>query len=409
VSILGGLRIVELSAFVAVPLGGATLAAMGAEVIRVDPLGGGIDSARLPRFRGRSLYWAGLNQGKRSVALDLGSERGQDLVGRIIATGGDAGGIVITNLPARGWSSYERLRTFRSDLVMVLLQGNPDGSQAVDYTVNARLGFPFVTGPEDGASPVNHLLPAWDAQAGYLVAVAVLAAERHRRLTGEGQLVTLSLMDVGLAFTARLGILAEAELIEEPRRRSGNFVYGTFGRDFTTRDGHIVMVVALTPRQWRAVVDSTAMGSAMAELAASRGADLVDEAARWDARREIAAALEHWVGARTLAEVRSTFDAGGVVWAPYQTFKELVAADPLASPHNPVLARVHDAGAGDYLLPRSPLRFGAAADPEMRPPPRLGEDTEDVLRRVADVAGEEMVALRRAGIIGETLQRAEDR
>ncbi len=403
-TLLAGMRIVELSAFVAVPLGGATLAAMGADVIRVDPLGGGIDRARLPRFRGRSLYWAGLNQGKRSVALDLGSPAGQALAGRIIASGGEAGGIVITNLPARGWSSYGRLRAIRPDLIMVLLQGNPDGSQAVDYTVNARLGFPFVTGPEDHPGPVNHLLPAWDAQAGYLVAVAVLAAERHRRSSGAGQLVTLSLMDVGLSLTARLGMLAEAELLEEPRRRSGNFVYGTFGRDFTTRDGRPLMVVALTPRQWRAVLDATALHAEMEALARSRGADLSDEAARWDARRPIATLLERWVAARTLVEVASVFDRNGVVWSPYQTFKELVAGDPFAAATGGRLARVHDNGVGEYLLPRSPLRFAAAVDPVMLPPPRLGQDTEDVLRSAAGVGDEEMAELRRAGIVAEAPQ-----
>ena len=84
-SLLGGLSVVELSAFVAAPLGGATLAALGAEVIRVDPLGGGIDVDRWPLHEGRSLYWAGLNRGKRSVTVDLRSERGQAVVARLIA------------------------------------------------------------------------------------------------------------------------------------------------------------------------------------------------------------------------------------------------------------------------------------------------------------------------------------
>src|SRR5437016_5560930 len=94
---LSGLRVVELSAFVAAPLGGATLAAMGADVIRVDPLGGGIDIGRWPLFEGRSLYWEGLNRGKRSVAIDLRSPAGQEVAARLAA---DAG-TVLTNLPAR--------------------------------------------------------------------------------------------------------------------------------------------------------------------------------------------------------------------------------------------------------------------------------------------------------------------
>src|SRR5215470_18992049 len=110
-AILAGLRVVELSAFVAAPLGGATLAALGADVVRVDPLGGGIDIGRWPLHAGRSLYWQGLNRGKRSVTLDLRSERGQEVAARLAA---DAG-TVLTNLPARGALAHDRLKQRRPD------------------------------------------------------------------------------------------------------------------------------------------------------------------------------------------------------------------------------------------------------------------------------------------------------
>ncbi len=135
--ILAGLRVVEISAFVAAPLGGATLAAMGADVIRVDPPGGGVDIGRWPLHRGRSIYWAGLNQGKRSVCIDMRSESGQKKIAQLITAPGEGGGIFLTNLPAKGWSSYDELKKLRPDLVMVLISGRRDGGIAVDYTVNA--------------------------------------------------------------------------------------------------------------------------------------------------------------------------------------------------------------------------------------------------------------------------------
>ncbi len=163
VGILNRLRIVEISAFVAAPLGGATLAAMGADVIRIDPPGGGVDIGRWPLHRGRSLYWAGLNQGKRSVTIDMRQPSGQEKVAKLIAAPGEGGGIFLTNLPVSGWNSYDELKKLRGDLIMIVITGNRDGTAAVDYTVNAALGFPFVTGPEDAEGPVNHVLPAWDA------------------------------------------------------------------------------------------------------------------------------------------------------------------------------------------------------------------------------------------------------
>src|SRR5436190_3425365 len=135
--ILAGLRIVEGSAFIAAPLGGMTLAQLGADVIRFDDIKGGLDSDRWPITRdGRSIYWAGMNKGKRSVAVDLRSPKGRELLVDLITAPGGDGGLFLTNFPASGWLDYARLAERRPDLVMVNIVGNHDGSSAVDYTVN---------------------------------------------------------------------------------------------------------------------------------------------------------------------------------------------------------------------------------------------------------------------------------
>ena len=378
--ILSGLRVVEISAFIAAPLGGATLAALGADVIRIDPPGGGVDIGRWPLHRGRSLYWAGLNQGKRSVTIDMRHAAAQEKVAKIITAPGDGGGIFLTNLPSSGWSSYPELKKLRDDLIMVAITGNRDGSAAVDYTVNAALGFPFITGPEGYAGPVNHVLPAWDAMTGFLGATAILAAERHRRLTGDGQLVELSLSDVGLAVAGHLGFIGEAIIEETPRGRFGNHVYGTFGRDFVTRDGRRVMVLALTPRQWRSLVEATTLSGEFRNLEARLGLYFNNEGDRWRGRQEICELLEAWISVRTLASVAAAFDANKVMWGPYQTFKELVAEDPRASSANPLFADVEHPGIGTYPTPGSPLRFGGVEGLPPKASPKLGEHTDEVLR-----------------------------
>jgi 2-methylfumaryl-CoA isomerase len=378
--ILAGLRVVELSAFVAAPLGGATLAALGADVIRVDPPGGGIDIDRWPLHRGRSLYWAGLNQGKRSVTIDTRTEVGQRQVSGLIAAPGEGGGIVLTNLPVKGWSSYVELSKLRRDLIMVVITGDRDGGTAVDYTVNAALGFPRLTGPEDHDGPVNHVLPAWDGMTGFLAALAILAAERHRRLHGEGQLVELSLSDVGLAVAGHLGLIGEAMLEAQPRGRFGNDVYGTFGRDFGTRDRRRVMVLALTVRQWASLGEATGLARDFVALEARVGADFRKEADRWVHRAPLCEMLAEWMAERDLAEVGEAFERHGVLWGPYQTFKQLVTEDPRASTANPMFAEVEHPGLGSILTAGSPLRFSAAAPVPPRPAPALGEHTEEVLR-----------------------------
>ena len=175
--LLEGLRIVEGSAFVAAPLGGMALGQLGADVIRFDALEGGLDYRRWPvTDKGDSIYWAGLNKGKRSFRVDIRSPRGRELVQALIAAPGPDGGIFLTNLPARGWIGYEALSALRADLILLNVLGTRSGAPQVDYTVNASVGFPYVTGPEGWEGPVDNVLPAWDIATGMLAAAGLLAA-----------------------------------------------------------------------------------------------------------------------------------------------------------------------------------------------------------------------------------------
>ena len=157
---------------------------------------------------------------------------------------------------------------------MVSITGNHDGSSAVDYTVNPATGFPWATGPRNLSVPFNHLLPAWDAITGTLATAGLLAAERHRRATGEGQLVRVALSDVAMAMVGNLGKIAEAQVLKRERQKEGNYLYGAFGRDFLTSDGRRIMIVALTLQQWRNLVEATGLDDAFATIEAVMDLDL---------------------------------------------------------------------------------------------------------------------------------------
>ena len=396
--VLDGLRIVELSAFVAVPLAGMTLAQLGADVIRVDPIGGGLDYRRRPiTDSGAGLYWAGLNKGKRSVALNLRSREGRGLVRDLVTAPAEDAGVLITNLSPR-WIPYEDLRRVRPDLIMVVLKGNPDGSIAVDYTVNAAAGYPAITGTGD--DPVNHVLPAWDLVAGGMVATAVLAAERRRYRTGEGSLVELSLADVAFATLGHLGQVGEVVINDEDRARYGNYLYGSFGRDFATSDGERVMIVALTPRHWSSLVEATGTAAAMARIEGELGLDLADEGARFAARERIAGALEGWFTRHTLAEASEVLDRYRICWGPYRTVRQLLDADPRVQPGlNPMWADVTQPGIGDYPVPGTPLAFSTLPRTAPRPAPLLGADTEPVLTELLGLGTRRLDELREMGVL----------
>lgn len=390
-SILQGLRVIESSAFIAAPFAGMTLAQMGAEVIRVDPIGGGLDYGRWPLApNGASLYWAGLNKAKRSVCLDLRQERGREILAALITAPGERAGIFLTNLPAEGPLRYAALQARRADTIMVSIIGRRDGGVAVDYTVNASVGFPLVTGPADYSGPVNSVVPTWDLLAGQSAALAVLAAERHRHDTGAGQHIRLALEDVALATAGHLGYLAEAALTGADRPRLGNDIYGTFGRDFVTRDGRRIMVVAFTPKQWRALGQATGLDEAFATLERLLGLDFRREGDRYKGRGAIGAIVEKWIGERDLAQIRAAFAGTGVCWAPYRSFRELVASDPRCSPANPLFAEVEQPGVGRYAMPGCWIDFGASARGPTRPAPVLGADTDAVLAAVLGLSEREI-------------------
>jgi 2-methylfumaryl-CoA isomerase len=403
--ILDGLRVVEASAFVAAPLAGMTLAQLGADVIRVDPPRGGLDARRWPvTAEGRSLYWAGLNKGKRSLAVDTSKPEGQALVAALATAPGPGNGLFLTNFPAtKGWMSYEALRRQRADLVMVGLVGNPDGTSAVDYTVNCAVGFPFVTGTDRGGAavnPVNHVMPVWDALAGMNLALAMVAAERHRRLTGEGQAVRVSLADIAFAMTGNLGYIAEVEVADTDRRACGNDLFGAYGAQFETRDRRAIYIAVVTDRMWQELGTATGLAAKFEALETLLELDLRHrEGDRFQARESISALIRPWCLARTLAEVRAAFDGTGVCWGPYQTFRQMVEDDPRCSTANPLFTELDQPGIGRYRVPGSPIGFGAI--PRVAPvrAPLLGEHTDEILSRDLGLSDTEISRLRDARVV----------
>jgi 2-methylfumaryl-CoA isomerase len=407
-AILKGLRVVEGAAFVAAPLCGMTLAQQGADVIRFDPLEGGLDARRWPvTAQGKSLYWAGLNKGKRSLAVDTRSPEGRALIVALITASGEGNGIFLTNFPTSGWLGYDALRMRRDDLIMMNVTGNPDGSSAVDYTVNCALGFPFVTGPAHGAAPVNpvnHVLPAWDAIAGVTAAMGILAAERHRRLTGAGQFIRLPLADVAFAMAGHLGYIAEVQVNGTERRSSGNYLYGAYGCEFETADDRFVYVAAITRRQWDELCKATGLRDKLEMLEPLLGVDLAQEGDRFQARKAISAVLAPWFRERTVADIGHAFNGTGVCWGPYQTFAQMVANDPRCSTANPLFSMIDQPGIGSYLVPGSPLQFAAVPREAPRRAPRLGEHTDEILGDVLGLSDGQIGELRDARVVAGPLE-----
>lgn len=388
-----GERVVEISAFVAAPLAGMTLAGLGCDVVRVDPPGGGLDFGRWPVTPGgESIFWGGLNRGKRSAVVDFRRPEGRELVAAMIvagaraeAGGGRAGGVFLTNLGASGPLGYGPLRLQRPDVISVEVEGYAGGRSAVDYTVAAGTGVPFLTGPADHIGPINSPLPIWDIATGLTAAMAAREAMWRRQQTGSGSRARVALADVALEVLTSLGFVDEERLAVQARVRDGNYLYGAFGRDFELADGARVMVVAITPKQWRSLVAAVDIAVEVAGLERSRRLDLGLEGDRWQARHEIAALVEPWCSGRNLEEVARIFDAHGVTWGRYGSAPAVLC---------------QDAASGQDF----PVRFNEQPPRSLSRAPVLGQHTDEVLGSFLGLSDREIGRLHDQGLVAGALE-----
>lgn len=396
--LLQGMTVVEGAAFVAGPSCGLYLAQMGATVIRFDQIGGGPDARRWPLGpAGQSLYWEGLNKGKQSIAIDLARPQGRELAQRLAVA---ADGVFVTNFPVDGFLSYEALAALRQDLLCLRVMGWADGSPALDYTVNAAVGVPLMTGHPDDARPVNHVLPAWDLLAGAYSAFALLAAERERRASGRGREVRVALSDLAAATLSHLGQVAEVLLSGSDRGRSGNNIFGTFGRDFVTADGTRVMLTGITPRQWSGLIKVLDIAEPIAALEAELSVSFkTNEGARFLHRARLDVVIETAMAQRSLAQLAPLFDANGVTWSIYRSLDQALQHESRLFGANPIFSSVTHAGGSSYPTAGAAARLPQDERAAAAPSPKLGAHTDAVLANVLQLSAAEIGQLHDQGIV----------
>ena len=375
---------------------------MGAEVIRVDHKAGGLDYDRYMLTKeGRSLSWENLNRAKKSVALDLRSDEGRELLVELSAKTGN----LITNLPEKSFLGHDAVAAKRPatapDLVSVRIMGWHDGRQAMDFTVNAASGYPLMCGPEDWdletAPPVNQVLPAWDFITGAYCAFALLAGLRHRDATGEGSQIRVPLGDVAIGTMANSGAMAEMLYRGGDRERLGNAIWGAFGRDFRSRDGVRFMVAALTAKQWDGLVAAFDLADEIAELENELNVRFADgDRPRFEHRHR----LFELFGTRSQTydwhALSDRLTQHGTTFERYRTMHEaandaeLVTENPLfgPSPANP--------SGFEYPATRSFANIPTLDAGLPRAAPYLGQHTEEVLADRLGLA---------SGAIGDLIDR----
>ena len=204
----------------------------------------------------------------------------------------------------------------------------------------------------------------------------------------------MALGDVALATAGNLGFLAEAEVNRASRPRTGNHLYGSFARDFGTRDGRRVMVVALTGRHWADLLAATGLQAPVAAREQALGADFSTEDDRYEYRHALAGLLQRWFAGHDLDEVRQALGPTSVLWSVYRSFSEMVESDDVHA--NPMMGVIDQPGVGHYLAAASPIR---ADDREPVRAPLLGEHTAQILRTDLGLSEHQIKDLHERGVV----------
>jgi len=358
---LEGVRVLELARYQAGPRGGMILSDLGADVIKIERIGGEETRRHPPMVRGQSVYFSVYNRGKRSICLDLRQARGKQIFAALVNTAD----VVLENfrpgtMDAMGFG-YDALRAIKPDIILVSVSGfgqyGPYRDRpAFDPLGQAMSGLMTLTGQPVG-QPLGTASSVVDRYTALHATIGTLAALRHRDRTGEGQLVDCCLLDSALT------------MVEIPT--SYYLATGEEGGEggrppYRAKDGWVVISAAgreMAGQLMRLVAGEGRAGEA--EL-------LTGGQGRSDARK----AVEAWCADRGVDEICQALMAAGVPVAPVRSIPQ-VAQDPHVWERE-MLVKLEDAVAGEMYLPgvtvkmsRTPGRVG--------PVPTPGQHTDEVL------------------------------
>jgi crotonobetainyl-CoA:carnitine CoA-transferase CaiB-like acyl-CoA transferase len=386
---LSHVRVLDLSRIMAGPWAGQILADLGADVVKVERPGVGDDtrgwgppflkdkSGRDTREAG---YFLAVNRGKRSIAVDLAEGEGQRIV-RALAARAD---IVLENFKAGTLAKYglgyDDLRAVNAGLIYCSITGfglsGPRRDQAAyDFMIQGMSGLMSVTGEADGkpgGGPQKVGVPIVDIMTGMYAAIAVLAALARRQVSGQGEHIDIGMLDVGVSFLANQ---AMNHLISgrEPRR-TGNAHPNIQPQDvFQARDGHLVLAVGNDDQFARFCEVLERPELARDERFKANAGRVRNNAILTPLIAEILGTRdrEHWVTACARA---------GVPCGPINTIPEVFADEQVK--HRGMLIELAHAVAGTVPQVASPMRFANAPLAHERPPPLLGEHTDEILREL---------------------------
>ena len=376
---LSGIRVLELARYQAGPRGGMILSDLGAEVIKIERLGGEETRENPPVVRGQSLYFTVYNRGKKSLCLDMRTPEGKQIFTDLVKQSD----IVLENfrpgtMAAMGFS-YPQLKAINERIILISVSGfgqyGPYKDRpAFDPLGQAMSGLMHLTGQPVG-QPLGVASSVVDRYTALHATIGALAALRHRDRTGEGQMVDVCLLDSALTMV-EIPVAYYLATGEEG---------GEGGRPpYKTKDGHVV--ISATGRD---------MAARLMTLVSGEPGDTspINSSTAGDRRR----LLEEWCATRLTDDICTALMKEGVPVAPVKTIPQVVQ-----DPHmweREMMVKIPDALAGEIHAPGVTVKMSATPG-RVGPVPTPGQHTDEILSELLNFDGEKLKALREAKVIG---------
>jgi crotonobetainyl-CoA:carnitine CoA-transferase CaiB-like acyl-CoA transferase len=393
--VLEGIRVLDFGRYIAGPFCAALLADLGAEVIRIERIGGGEDRHFIPVGAdptGGGAMFLAMNRNKRGMTLDPAAEKGREIVRRLVATAD----VVVANLPPAVLRALaldlDSLRRVKPDIILVTVTGFGAGGplsdkHGFDGIGQAMCGAVYLSGTPE--QPIVSKVPWVDFGTACLSAFGTLAALLERQKSGHGQKVEGALLRTAVAFAN--ATLIEQALTRVDRVATVNRGFNSAPADyFRTKDGWIVATVIGEPmfRRWARMLGEPHWLEdprfASDQSRADHGAIISARMAQWCAERSSAEAL---------AELEKAQIVAGEVYSPQRALDDahIRAAHLLEERAYPGLERT-------VPLAPTPIELSETPGTYRRPAPRLGEHTEEILASLG-YAADEIAALRAEQVI----------
>jgi formyl-CoA transferase len=391
--VLQGIRVLDLGRFIAGPFCGALLADYGADVIRVDKVGGSEDRNLVPvSDRGDGALFLQVNRNKRSLALDIDSDKGREVLHRLV----EKSDIVIANMPPRTLQGlgldYESLRKVRPDVILVASSafGTAPGMRerlGFDGVGQAASGAVHITGlPEQ---PMKFMVPVVDFATGIACALGAMMALYERKSSGQGQEVGASLLQTALNFSS--GALIEEAVLRLDRQATGNRAPQYAPSDiFRTRDGWIITQV-IGPAMFRRWTQLVGRPELLDDPRCR------DDVSRGENGEWLGGIMAGWCEQLTRAEALARLEEAKIPAGPVNSPRE-VLDDPAIREAGAFQQVDYPGTPGPVPLVSPPTTLSRTPPRIERRPPTAGEHTDEILRELG-YSAHDVSSLREAGVV----------